>query len=87
MYRAQDPHLGRDVAIKILSRAFTSDAQRLARFEREARMLAALNHPNICAIHGIEGEGALRYLILELVDGQTLEEILAGSTAARYVCR
>ena len=64
VYRAQDPHLGRDVAIKILPRAFTSDAQRLARFEREARMLAALNHPNICAIYGIEGEGELRYLIL-----------------------
>jgi Tol biopolymer transport system component len=77
VYRAQDPHLGRDVAIKILSRAFTSDAQRLARFEREARMLAALNHPNICTIYGIEGKGALRYLILELVDGRTLEEILA----------
>ena len=77
VYRAQDPHLGRDVAIKILPRAFTSDAQRLARFEREARMLAALNHPNICAIYGIEGEGELRYLILELVDGRTLEEVLA----------
>ena len=54
VYRAHDAKLGRDVAIKILPRAFTSDPDRLARFEREARMLAALNHPNICAIYGLE---------------------------------
>ena len=54
VYRARDAKLGRDVAIKILPRAFTSDPDRLARFEREARMLAALNHPNICAIYGLE---------------------------------
>ena len=77
VYRAQDPRLGRDVAIKILPAAFTGDPQRLARFEREARMLAALNHPNICAIYGIEESGPLRYLILEIVEGRTLAEILA----------
>jgi serine/threonine protein kinase/Tol biopolymer transport system component len=77
VYRAQDPKLGRDVAIKILPPAFTSDPQRLARFEREARMLAALNHPNICAIYGIEEAGPLRYLILEIVEGRTLAETLA----------
>ncbi len=77
VYRAQDQRLGRDVAIKLLPAAFTSDPQRLARFEREARMLAAINHPNICAIYGIEEAGPFRYLILEIVEGQTLAEVLA----------
>ena len=54
VYRSRDATLGRDVAIKILPRAFTSHPNRLARFEREARMLGALNHPNICAIYGFE---------------------------------
>ena len=60
VYRAHDARLGRDVAIKILPHAFTTDPERLARFEREARVLAALNHPHIAGIHGIEeaGEGA-----------------------------
>ena len=57
VYRARDTKLGRDVAIKILPRAFTSDPDRLARFEREARMLAALNHPHIGAIYGLEEAG------------------------------
>jgi serine/threonine protein kinase/Tol biopolymer transport system component len=77
VYLARDTRLGRDVAIKILPAAFTRDADRLARFEREARMLAALNHPNICAIHGIEEVDGLRFLILELVDGVTLAGRLA----------
>jgi Tol biopolymer transport system component len=77
VYRARDPKLGRDVAIKFLPSAFTSDPDRLARFEREARMLAALNHPNICGIYGIEESGGGRCLILELVEGRTLAEILA----------
>ena len=77
VYRARDPKLGRDVAIKILPRAFTSDPDRLARFEREARMLAALNHPNICAIYGLEEADGVRFLILELVEGETLAERLA----------
>ena len=68
VYRARDAKLGRDVAIKILPRAFTSDPDRLARFEREARMLAALNHPNICAIYGLEEADGIRFLILELVE-------------------
>ena len=74
VYRARDSKLGRDVAIKILPRAVTSDPSRLARFEREARMLAALNHPNICAIYGLEEADGLRFLILELVEGGTLAE-------------
>ena len=72
VYRARDATLQRDVAIKILPRAFTSDPAWLARFEREARMLAALNHPNICAIYGFEEADGIRFLILELVEGETL---------------
>ena len=79
VYRARDAKLGRDVAIKILPRAVTSDPDRLARFEREARMLAALNHPNICAIYGLEEADGIRFLILERVDGATLAERIAGS--------
>ena len=77
VYRARDAKLGRDVAIKILPRAMTSDPDRLARFEREARMLAALNHSNICAIYGLEEADGLRFLVLELVDGETLGQKLA----------
>ena len=95
VYRAHDAKLGRDVAIKILPRAFTSDPDRLARFEREARMLAALNHPNICAIYGFEEADGIRFLILELVEGETLADTLAHAsslarerrrTAARSRC-
>ncbi len=83
VYRARDTKLGRDVAIKILPRTFTSNPDRLARFEREARMLAALNHPNICAIYGIEQSDDLRFLILELVTGKTLEHTLAEISRLR----
>ena len=77
VYRAFDPRLGRDVALKVLPRAFTSDPDRLARFEREARMLAALNHPNIAAIYGIEETDGIPALVLELVEGETLYERIA----------
>ena len=77
VYRAHDPKLGRDVAIKVLPTIFASDAERLARFEREARMLAALSHPNIAVIHGIEDANGAPALILELIDGVTLAERLA----------
>ena len=76
VYRAHDPKLVRDVAIKILPRAFTTHPDRLARFEREARLLASLNHPNICGIYGIEEAEGVRYLILELVEGETLADAL-----------
>jgi Tol biopolymer transport system component len=79
VYRARDAKLGRDVAIKILPPILTSDPDRLARFEREARMLAALNHPNICAIYGLEEADGIRFLILERVDGTTLAERIEGS--------
>jgi eukaryotic-like serine/threonine-protein kinase len=74
VYRARDQKLGRDVAIKILPRAFTSDRERLARFAREARVLAALNHPHIGAIYGVEDAGPVHALGLELVDGPTLAD-------------
>ena len=76
VYRARDTRLGRDVAIKILPREFTGNPERLARFEREARVLAALNHPNIATIHGVEEADDLRALVLELVEGETLAERL-----------
>jgi serine/threonine protein kinase len=76
VYRARDTKLGRDVAIKILPRVFTSDPERLARFEREARTLAALNHPHIGAIYGVEEAEGLRALVLELVEGETLADRL-----------
>ena len=72
VYRARDTRLGRDVAIKILPQDFTADPDRLARFEREARVLASLNHPNIGAIYGLEEADGVRALVLELVEGETL---------------
>ena len=83
VYRARDTKLERDVAVKVLPHAFTSDPERLARFEREARMLAALNHPNIDAIYGFEEAEGIRFLVLELVDGQTLAETLADVARQR----
>jgi Tol biopolymer transport system component len=74
VYRARDTELGRDVAIKVLPREFVADRDRLARFEREARVLAALNHPNIGAIYGLEHIDGVRALVMELVEGQTLAE-------------
>ena len=77
VYRARDTKLGRDVAIKILPRHFTSDPERLARFEREARILASLNHPHIGAIYGLEDVDGVRALVLELVGGETLADRIA----------
>ena len=79
VYRALDRRLGREVAIKVLPPAFSQNADRLARFEREARLLAALNHPNIAAIHGLEAADGVRFLVLELVPGKTLSERLGRS--------
>jgi serine/threonine protein kinase len=83
VYRARDTKLERDVAVKFLPHAFTSNPERLARFEREARMLAALNHPNIGAIYGFEEAEGIRFLILELVHGQTLADTLANVSRQR----
>jgi serine/threonine protein kinase len=79
VYRARDTKLGRDVALKILLPAFTADADRVARFEREARVLASLNHPHIGAIFGFEDTGHVPALVLELVEGDTLHDrVLRG---------
>src|SRR5712691_3614043 len=74
VYQAHDTKLGRDVAIKILPEEFAHDQGRLSRFQREAKMLAALNHPNIATIHGLEQSGDTSYLVMELVSGETLAE-------------
>jgi serine/threonine protein kinase len=74
VYKAHDTKLGRDVAIKILPEAFAHDVERLARFQREAKMLAALNDPNIATIHGLEHSDGTHYLVMELVAGETLAE-------------
>ena len=76
VYRARDTKLDRDVALKVLPAAFTADPDRLARFEREARVLASLNHPNIAQIHGLEESDDTRALVLELVEGPTLADRL-----------
>ena len=70
VYRARDTRLGRDVALKILPNAFVSDPDRLARFQREARTLASLNHPHIAQVYGFEEIGSARALVLELVEGE-----------------
>jgi eukaryotic-like serine/threonine-protein kinase len=77
VYRARDTTLGRDVAIKILPEIFAADPDRLARFEREARTLASLNHPNIAGLYGVEHSGHHRALVMELVEGETLAERIA----------
>ena len=74
VYRARDPRLGRDVAIKVLPSALIGDAERLARFDREARLLASMSHPGIAGIHGLEDGGGTRALVMELVEGETLAE-------------
>jgi serine/threonine protein kinase len=72
VWKARDTRLGRDVAIKVLPEEFARNADRLARFQREAKVLASLNHPNIAAIYGLEEASGIRFLILELVEGETL---------------
>ena len=79
VYRARDPKLGRDVAIKVLPEAFARDAERMARFQREAKVLASLDHPNIASIYGLEDSGGTRALVMQLVEGPTLaDRIKAG---------
>jgi serine/threonine protein kinase len=82
VYQAWDTKLGREVAIKVLSRDFRSDPGRVRRFEREARVLAALNHPHITAIHGFEEAGGMHGLVMELVQGETLADVIARGPMA-----
>ena len=79
VYRARDTKLGRDVALKVLPEALANNADRMARFEREAQVLALLNHPNIAAIYGLEESSGVRALVMELVEGPTLAERIAGT--------
>src|SRR3990172_5160183 len=72
VYRARDPRLGREVAVKVLPEAVSADADRLRRFEQEARAAAALNHPNILAVYDIGTHDGAPYVVSELLDGQTL---------------
>src|SRR5450759_707481 len=77
VYRARDTRLDRDVAIKILPEAFAADADRVARFQREAKVLASLNHPHIAAIYGLEDAGGVKALVMELVEGEDLAQRIA----------
>jgi len=94
VYRCRDSRLGRDVALKVLPEAFASDTERMARFEREAKVLASLNHPNVAAIYGLEESNSMRALVMELVEGPTLAERIAQGPVpiddalpiARQVC-
>ena len=80
VYRARDTKLGRDVALKVLREAFARDTERMARFQREAKVLASLNHPNIASIYGLEDSGPTHALVMELVEGPTLgDRIKSGA--------
>ena len=74
VYRARDTNLDRDVAIKVLPQDFSQHKERLARFRHEAKLLAALNHPNVATVHDFQHEGDTDYLVMELVEGETLAE-------------
>ena len=88
VYRARDTKLGREVALKILPQEFAADSERLARFKREAQMLASLNHPNIAPIYGFEESGGVRALVMELVEGEDLSRRIArGAVPSRTPCR
>lgn len=76
VFRSRDTKLKREVAIKILPEQFTRDSDRVTRFQREAEVLAALNHPNVAAIHNLEDADGVRFLVLELVEGETLADQL-----------
>ena len=77
VWRAEDTNLGREVAIKVLPEAFAQDADRMARFEREARVLAALDHPHIASIYGLEEAEGRRFLVMQLAEGEDLKDLLS----------
>src|ERR1700692_3000075 len=78
VYRATDSKLGRDVALKVILQEFAQDKQLMARFQREAQVLASLNHSNIASIYGLEDSGGVRALVMELVEGPTLADRIKG---------
>ena len=82
VYRARDTRLKRDVAVKVLPEAFSRDADRLARFQREAEVLATLNHPNIASVYGMEHVDGVTAIVLELVEGETLADVIARGPLA-----
>jgi len=87
VYRAHDSKLERDVAIKVLPATFARDPERVARFKREAKLLASLNHPNIAAIYDLEECDGIHFLAMELVEGETLaERVAAGALPVRCRC-
>ncbi len=83
VYRARDTKLDRDVAIKVLPASLAGDPERIARFQREAKTLAALNHPNIAQSHGLEDADGLKALVMELVEGPTLADRRAPAMSTR----
>src|SRR5258706_10215534 len=86
VYRARDTRLNRDVALKVLPQSVSADIERMARFTREAQVLASLNHPNIAQIYGIEESGGTRALVMELVEGRTLDQAIpqGGISLAQF---
>jgi serine/threonine-protein kinase len=82
VWRARDRKLGREIALKTLPDEFARDTDRLTRFEREARVLAALNHPNIASVYGLEESSGTRFIVLELVEGETLADLVQGAAIA-----
>ncbi|MFI5372413.1 MAG: protein kinase, partial [Candidatus Eisenbacteria bacterium] len=87
VWRALDTRLGREVALKVLPEAFARDAERSARFEREARSIAGLNHPNIVVLYSVEEEAGVRFLTMELVEGERIDQLVTpgGLAAARVL--
>jgi serine/threonine protein kinase/Tol biopolymer transport system component len=83
VYQAKDRKLGRDVAIKVLPAEFARDTDRVARFQREAKLLASLNHPNIASIYGLEEFDGTNFLVMELIEGETLADYISGSAGVR----
>src|SRR5262249_40658871 len=82
VYRARDPRLGRDVAIKVLPASFSNDPDRLKRFEQEARAAGVLNHPNVTAVYDIGSQNGAPYVVTELLEGETLRSSLAAGPLA-----
>ena len=85
VYRARDSRLCRNIALKVIPHEFAQDGQRMARFKREAQVLASLNHPNIASLYGLEESGDRRALVMELVEGPTLADRVFGLWASRFM--